>query len=88
MLTHFEFINRELATPYLDFVKRLCDEAYGYGKLKSELEALFLLGEISCDLEDWLCNSVGEKNFKRWKYLGCEAYQKTVHFNFDIRTRM
>ncbi|KAF4005862.1 Anaphase-promoting complex, cyclosome, subunit 4 family protein [Saccharomyces cerevisiae] len=47
-------------------------------KLKSELEALFLLGEISCDLEDWLCNSVGEKNFKRWKYLGCEAYQKTV----------
>ncbi|QHS72330.1 anaphase promoting complex subunit 4 [Saccharomyces paradoxus] len=78
VLTHLEFINRELITPYLDFVKRLCDEAYGYSKLKSELEALFLLGEISCDLEDWLCNSVGEKNLKRWKFVGCEAYQKTV----------
>ncbi|CAI4058177.1 hypothetical protein SKDZ_04G3370 [Saccharomyces kudriavzevii ZP591] len=78
LLAHVELINRELITPYLDFVKRICDEAYGYNKLKSELECLFLLGEVSCDLEDWLCNSVGEKNLKKWKFLGCEAYQKTT----------
>ncbi|KOH00965.1 anaphase promoting complex subunit 4 [Saccharomyces eubayanus] len=78
LLAHIEFINRELTTPYVDFLKRICDEAYGYSKLKSELECLFLLGEVPCDLDDWLCNAVGEKNFKRWKVLGCEAYQKTV----------
>lgn len=57
---------------------KICDDEYDIEELNDELTSLLLIGEVPLKFENWCCNSVGEKNLKKWKKLGSEAYQKTI----------
>lgn len=75
---HLELIQNDLITPYSDFLEKVCDRAFGYRELHEELETLLLTGYISPELEDWLCNTVNEKNSKKLRKLSLEMYQKSI----------
>lgn len=74
---HLELIRNDLIAPYSEFLEKVCDRAYGYEQLHEELETLLLTGSVSPELEDWLCNTVNEKNAKKWQKLSLEMYQKS-----------
>ncbi|CDH15837.1 uncharacterized protein ZBIST_0613 [Zygosaccharomyces bailii] len=78
LLDHSELVLRDLIQPYEDFVERTCDGAFGYVPLQEQLTELLLIGSVSSGLEDWLVNSIGDKNLRRWRKLGTEAYHKTL----------
>lgn len=73
-----DLIKRDLVAPYTEFLTKICDAAFGYEILHEELESLLLGGGLSVELENWFCYTVGEKNFKKWKKMGLEMYQKTI----------
>lgn len=76
---HIELVQRDLIQPYDEFLERCCQGAFGgYDPLREQLQELMLLGAVTPELEDWLVNSVGEKNLKRWRKLGTDAYHKTL----------
>lgn len=78
LLDHSEMISRDLIQPYEEFVERTCDGAFGYLPLQEQLTELLLVGSVSPKLEDWFVNSIAEKNLKRWRKLGTDAYHKTL----------
>ena len=63
----------ELIEPYRVFLTRLMG-AYEGDDLATRLRDILLTGYIPDDLEEWLCNSVGDKNYKRWKQLSTRMY--------------
>lgn len=63
----------DLIEPYRQFLTRIAD-AYEGGELASRFRDIILSGYIPEDLEDWLCNSIGDKNYKRWKQLSTRMY--------------
>ncbi|CAR26787.1 ZYRO0C01474p [Zygosaccharomyces rouxii] len=76
---HIELIQRDLLQPYDEFLERCCQGAFGgYDLLREQLIDLMLVGDVTPELEDWLVNSMGEKNLKRWRKLGTDAYHKTL----------
>ncbi|GCE99976.1 hypothetical protein ZYGM_002789 [Zygosaccharomyces mellis] len=76
---HIELIQRDLIQPYEEFLGRCCQGAFGgYDLLREQLVNLMLVGNVTPELEDWLVNSIGEKNLKRWRKLGTDAYHKTL----------
>ncbi|GAV52777.1 hypothetical protein ZYGR_0AI00590 [Zygosaccharomyces rouxii] len=76
---HIELIQRDLIQPYEEFLGRCCQGAFGgYDLLREQLIELMLVGSVTPELEDWLVNSIGEKNLKRWRKLGTDAYHKTL----------
>ncbi|QLQ82423.1 hypothetical protein HG537_0H01850 [Torulaspora globosa] len=75
---HLELIQNDLIAPYNEFMEKVCDRAFGYRELREELETLLLTGYISPELEDWLCNTVNEKNCKKLRKLSLEMYQKST----------
>lgn len=74
---HLELIQNDLIAPCNEFFEKVCDRAFGYQQLHEELEQLLLIGSVSNELEDWLCNTVNEKNSKKWRKLSLEMYQKS-----------
>lgn len=75
---HLDLIKNDLVSPYTEFLAKVCDNAFGYRALHEELESLLLAGDVSVELENWLCYTVGDKNLKKWKKLGLDMYQKSI----------
>ncbi|CCF56841.1 hypothetical protein KAFR_0B05460 [Kazachstania africana CBS 2517] len=75
---HLDLLERVIIKPYLDFLEKICDGAFGREKLINELKITFLLGTISDELQDWLHYSVGDKNVTQWRTLCHDAYQQTT----------
>ncbi|CUS25053.1 LAQU0S25e00826g1_1 [Lachancea quebecensis] len=63
----------DLIEPYRQFLMRIAG-AYDGGELPSKFRDIIISGYIPEDLEDWLCNSIGDKNYKRWKQLSTRMY--------------
>lgn len=75
---HLDLIKKDLVAPYTEFMNKVCGNTFGFQRLNEELTSLLLVGSVSEQLEDWLCNTIGEKNFKKWKKLELEGYQKSI----------
>ncbi|SCV00268.1 LAME_0G08614g1_1 [Lachancea meyersii CBS 8951] len=64
----------DLIDPYIQFLTRISD-AYSGQDLYTQLCEILVSGCVDPALEDWLCNSIGDKNFKRWKQLSTRMYR-------------
>ncbi|CCE64902.1 hypothetical protein TPHA_0J00790 [Tetrapisispora phaffii CBS 4417] len=74
-----EIIKKELISPFESFINLVCVDAYeGYDNLYRSMTNLLLTGEISEEFEDWLINTIGERNLRKWKNLGIELLDKLV----------
>lgn len=78
LYAHLDLIKKDLVAPYTDFMNKVCGNAYGFQRLNEELTSLLLVGSVSEQLEDWLCNTIGEKNLRKWRKLELEGYQKSI----------
>lgn len=76
---HIDFIKRELITPYTEFTKLTCVDAFqGFDVLYRMMNNLLLAGDLNEEFGDWLFNTIGEKNYKKWKKLGLDMFEKIV----------
>lgn len=74
---HIDILEREIIKPYLEFLNRICQDAYGNDKLFEDLRELLLLGVINDELSDWLHYTIGERNLLQWKQFCFDTYQKS-----------
>ncbi|SCU86053.1 LANO_0C06568g1_1 [Lachancea nothofagi CBS 11611] len=72
LLENIALCRSDLIEPYRLFLARITN-AYD-GDLYEQLCDIVLTGYVASDLEDWLCNSIGDKNYKRWKQLSSRMY--------------
>ncbi|SCU87228.1 LAFA_0E05490g1_1 [Lachancea sp. 'fantastica'] len=70
---HISVCKSDLIDPFAQFLARL-KSAYSGSNLYTQLCEVLVSGSVDPALEDWLCNSVGDKNYKRWKQLSTRMY--------------
>ncbi|SCU90310.1 LADA_0F03180g1_1 [Lachancea dasiensis] len=63
----------DVIEPYAVFLTRITD-AFD-ADLYTQLCEVLLTGYVTLELEDWLCSSIGDKNYKRWKQLSSRMYR-------------
>lgn len=69
-------VKTELVEPYMQFIERVLS-AYE-GDLIDDLTELLFTGSVPPELEDWLSNTIGDKNLRRWKKLSSVMYENAV----------
>lgn len=72
LVQNIELLRSELLLPYQTFIAKV-SEAYENDLAAALLDVLFT-GYVPSELEDWLCNTIGDKNLRKWKHLSSKLY--------------